>query len=98
MRVLVADDHALFRDGLVSLLERAPIRALGVISYGVYIFHMPCLKVAIATVKKVSPSDEGNQLVIGLVGFALTVGVAAVTYLIVERPIARWAKKRTAQR
>lgn len=33
--------------GLLKLLEFAPLRGLGVISLGLYIFHFPCLKLAV---------------------------------------------------
>jgi DNA-binding NarL/FixJ family response regulator len=34
MRILVADDHALFRDGIVSLLEAAGLDVVGQVGNG----------------------------------------------------------------
>ena len=34
MRVLVADDHSLFRDGIISLLEAAGIQVVGQVGDG----------------------------------------------------------------
>ncbi len=79
--------------GLLKLLESMPLRGLGTISFGLYLFHMPCLKIAVLATDKASL--PGNQLLIGGLGFALTVTVAGVVNVFVERPIQRYFQSRS---
>lgn len=63
------------------LLSVAPLRALGLISYGLYLWHWPVF-VAL------SPERTGLQgVTLAAVRVATSVGVAAVSYRMVEQPI-----------
>ena len=76
-----------------SLVARAlslrPLAALGVISYGVYLFHWPLFLL----ITKDTAHADGVKL------FALRIGatlaLAAVSYAVVENPIRRGALRRT---
>jgi peptidoglycan/LPS O-acetylase OafA/YrhL len=80
--------------GPAGLLELAPVRWLGTVSYGAYLWHMPVLFVLRA---------EGRMPVSPLPAFALVLGLtlvaAAVSWYGVERPAVRWAqaRRRTAR-
>jgi peptidoglycan/LPS O-acetylase OafA/YrhL/lysophospholipase L1-like esterase len=77
--------------GLVAkFLSIAPLRALGLISYGAYLWHWP--------IYVYLDSDRVGVDGWGLLGvrLAVTLGVSAVSYWLVERPIRRGAgSKRT---
>ena len=70
-------------------LSVRPLTALGVISYGVYLFHWPLFLL----ITKASTHSDGVKL------FALragaTVALATISYVIVENPIRRGALRRT---
>ena len=72
-----------------SLLESYPLRMLGLVSYGVYVYHLPCMNVTARLMNywQISPTDR--WLAFALLSFAVTIAVAAGSYMIVERPILR---------
>jgi peptidoglycan/LPS O-acetylase OafA/YrhL len=69
------------RGPLHQVLEAAPTRYLGRITYGVYLYHWPIFLVVI-TPRRMAESWWWIAL-----GLALTLGVAAASYAFVERPI-----------
>ncbi|HEU5101216.1 MAG TPA: serine hydrolase [Roseiflexaceae bacterium] len=71
------------------LLERQPLRWIGLRSYGIYLWHWPIFMV---TRPGVDMPDGGWQL--QLLRFGLAFGLAAVSYSFVELPIRRGALER----
>lgn len=79
-------------EGITSrLLALPPLPALGLISYGVYLWHWP-----------VFLAVDGERT--GLVGWplfslrcAITVGIASASYLLLERPVRRSSLLQSAQ-
>ncbi len=65
------------------VLEASPTRALGRITYGVYLYHWPIFLLVI-TPTRLDASPWWTVL-----GFALSIGVAAAAYVAVERPVMR---------
>lgn len=73
---------------LVTLLEAAPLRAVGKVSYGMYLLHFQALDV----VRALAPPGLPHTLAFLLfaaAAVALTWAVAAVLYRLVERPALR---------
>lgn len=70
-------------------LEARPLRWLGLISYGVYIYHVPCMQV----VQKLTQHFNQPLSTLQFAGasLALTFVVAAVSRVIIERPLLRWS-------
>ncbi|MFK7740573.1 MAG: acyltransferase family protein [Planctomycetota bacterium] len=66
------------------LLSNAPLRAIGRISYAVYLYHMPIYRWVILP----QPTVLRTCLAV-----ALTLAVAAVSYWLIERPILRYAAR-----
>jgi len=66
--------------GRIRALEAKPIAALGVVSYSLYLWHLPVLMLVRRT------GDAGACLVGGL---AAAVIVGVVSYFVVERPLLR---------
>lgn len=63
-------------------LSWAPVAWVGVISYGIYLWHWPLI-VWLGVRTAVGP----RAVVLGVAAVVLTVGIAALSYYLVERPI-----------
>lgn len=71
-----------------ALLESFPWRALGTISYGIYLYHLPVQHATARYMTKVLALDaRSHWLMFGFASLALTVLVASLSFIIVERPI-----------
>jgi peptidoglycan/LPS O-acetylase OafA/YrhL len=72
------------------LLETRPIKALGVISYGVYIYHYAAMQ----TVHRLLPGADyhsgAGKARFAAISLTLTIVVAALSYVVMERPLLRW--------
>jgi peptidoglycan/LPS O-acetylase OafA/YrhL len=79
------------------LLESVPLRFLGVISYGIYIYHYPVLQFCRSFMRRFDLSAMQDWLLFGIMGFAMTIGLAVVSYFIVERPVMRWFRRHEAR-
>ena len=67
-----------------GVLARRPMVWLGLISYGLYLWHWPLLSFAYIAAGQ-EPSVETRVLLV-----LVAIGLAAATYLLVERPIRFW--------
>jgi peptidoglycan/LPS O-acetylase OafA/YrhL len=72
-------------NGLAWLLERAPLRKLGALSYALYLLHIT----ALGLVRKFLPQLAGNPLVVFGLGLPLSVVFALAAHWAVERPFLR---------
>lgn len=77
----------------ISVLEWAPIRFLGRISYGIFLWHYLLIEVV-----RVDWLDEANvasnPLKLAIVALVPTLAVATASWYCIERPIARIAQRR----
>ncbi|MEE8450687.1 MAG: acyltransferase [Thermoguttaceae bacterium] len=76
-----------------AILELAPIRLLGLVSYGVYIYHLPCLKLIAQAMKLARFSVADHWLLFAAAGLTLSVTIAGTSYVLIERPALQWAKR-----
>lgn len=76
------------------LLSWAPLVYLGELTYGVYVYHMPVLKLAAAAYPPDGrdPAEWAAAVMWG--GGAAVLAVAALSYHLLEVPVRRWAKGR----
>nr|WP_180882983.1 acyltransferase [Mesorhizobium loti] len=80
----------------VALLETWPLRSLGRISYGCYIFHEFVHFYDIeAAVRKFGVMLETPDWIPVPIEFVVTVGLATVSWQFFERPIMAWAHRMT---
>ena len=81
--VVVADVRQLDRGPLGAVLSLPPLRWLGTISYGVYLWHWPIIVY-------VTPGRTGlSGAALDLVRIVLTLAFSTASYYVVERPIRR---------
>lgn len=83
--------------GITKLLEQRAIRWLGAISYGIYLFHLPCLKAVANALERIGWDKETHWLALGIGGLLLTLPLAAASFFLIEKPIMRWADRRTGR-
>ncbi|MBF4576698.1 acyltransferase [Frondihabitans sp. VKM Ac-2883] len=78
------------RPGLVGrMLDLPVLRGLGLISFGVYLWHMPVVRGLDRWVPRIGGGGWPHYLAaVALVG-AVSVALATITYLVVERPAMR---------
>ncbi|MBN1909364.1 MAG: acyltransferase [Pirellulales bacterium] len=80
-----------------AVLELAPVRALGLISYGIYIYHLPCLKLIARVMRRADAPPGDHWLLFATASLALSIVVAGASYILLERPVLRWAKRRRSE-
>lgn len=76
-----------------SLLEWAPIKWLGIISYGLYIFHWPIQQASVQLLQVLGLSANEHMILFAGMSFVITVIFAHFSYLIIEAPILKRFKK-----
>lgn len=72
-----------------KVLDGFPLRHLGLISYGVYLYHFPVLHVTARYLARISIDVQKEWWLLGAISLGLTIAVATASYLIVERPLIR---------
>ena len=80
-----------------KLLEYKFLKWLGVISYGIYIFHYPLQKALKIALEKLGVSVSEQWLLFGLLTSAATVVLASLSYRFVEQPIVRYFRDKKVQ-
>ncbi len=77
--------------GVPALLSRPLPHRLGLISYGIFLWHLPILRWLMPAMG--IPYFTGRGILVALVVIPVSVGVAAVSYAVVERPAQRYAHR-----
>ena len=75
------------------VLELAPFRWLGTISYGVYIYHMLCMQFVRRVLESVGFESAEMKWAFAVLSLVLTIVVATSSYLALERPFLRWWRR-----
>jgi peptidoglycan/LPS O-acetylase OafA/YrhL len=73
----------------LKIFESRGIRNLGIISYGIYLYHYPCLLYIEHYMRIRNLDVEIHWLIFGSISLAATVITATISYFAVERPFLR---------
>lgn len=76
-----------------ALLDSLPLRGLGALSYGIYIYHLPCLNGLDRFLREQQVDAAQHPLLFGTAALLITLAVASLSYLAVERPLLRRAHR-----
>jgi peptidoglycan/LPS O-acetylase OafA/YrhL len=66
---------------------------LGIISYGIYIYHLPCLTFIDRYMARFGMDAAEHWILLGVTGLSLSIAISALSFIVVEKPILRAAKK-----
>lgn len=77
--------------GYEALAKQRFLRYLGKISYGLYVFHLPCLMIVGTIFSRVLKSN--SQLTAALIALPVTIAVASVSYRYLETPFLRMKER-----
>ncbi|MBI4753153.1 acyltransferase [Candidatus Desantisbacteria bacterium] len=75
------------------LLDSFPIRGLGIISYGIYIYHLPIQHVTDKYMQKTGMNAGENWILFGMISLILSILIASLSYIAIESPILRISKR-----
>lgn len=87
--------YAALSDGMArAILTSSPLRKLGDISYGVYLWHYPTMfMLPYLLGSYVGTKDPMVFLATGLIGLPLTLMIASLSYRFFERPLMQFASR-----
>jgi len=75
---------------LEAVFSLRPIRYLGMIAYGLYLFHIGCLSAVHTIAIRIHPAESGwANLAVSSIGIGLTMLLAAVSWQYFEKPLIR---------
>ena len=86
MAVLLSAPHTGFA---AKCLESFPLRTLGRVSYGFYIWHLPVLTYTDQYLARLGLDAAEHWIVFGFLGLLLSLVIATVSFVLVERPLLR---------
>jgi len=75
------------------ILGSGPFRILGMLSYGIYIYHLPVLRLIDRTMAESSMDAAEHWVILGLSSLTLTLLAATISYFLVERPALSLARR-----
>ncbi|APR79792.1 acyltransferase 3 [Minicystis rosea] len=82
-------------DGLTRILAPAPLTAIGVVSYGVFLYHQLAIGLVGSVLRAPGLASLAANAILAL---ALAVAAGTASWLFVERPVMRWAAARSPRR
>ena len=74
-------------------LDSYPLRKIGLISYGFYIWHKPSLDYIDRYMTRFGLDAAEHWILFGFVGLLLSVVLASISYLAIEKPVFNRVKK-----
>ena len=78
-----------------QLLDLKPVRWLGAISFGMYVYHLPCLSLVKKWLEKSGESIAQNPWPLAMYGLLLALAVSLASFVLIERPLWNWSRRRT---
>lgn len=81
--------------GYNRALQSRPFRAVGRVSYGMFLWSVPVIGVAQLEWIPLEPKFHGRSAVVAIVAFATTFVIGSLSWLLVEQPALRLKPRRT---
>lgn len=81
----------------IKFLEIAPLRYLGKISYGLYVYHFPIIWFS-TRVRDISVFVDVSFELVSLLAFFMTIVLASISYFLLEKPLIQLKDKVAAYR
>ncbi|MCU7939373.1 MAG: acyltransferase [gamma proteobacterium symbiont of Bathyaustriella thionipta] len=69
------------------LLNSLPLRFMGMISYGIYIYHLPILGFVDHYMMAIALDAREHWIILGSIALALSIFAATISYYLIERPV-----------
>jgi peptidoglycan/LPS O-acetylase OafA/YrhL len=85
--------------GSMSILRTRPVRALGKISYPLYLVHVPAIALMRHLLQQIAPNLGPVPFAVALIGLSMVASVvlAALLHVTIERPMMDFGKRATAR-
>jgi len=77
-----------------KILECPVFKSLGKISYGIYLYHYPCLMFLEWQMRQKGLDVENHWILFGCAGLAITIVTALFSYILIERPSLRLVRRK----
>ena len=84
--------------GIIKVLESDLLRYIGSISYGIYIFHMPCIKLVAKCQNALGVVPSENRFLLLILSFTLTMIIAGTCTKYLETPVLNLIKNKVRRR
>jgi peptidoglycan/LPS O-acetylase OafA/YrhL len=75
------------------ILDGFVLRKLGAISYGIYIYHLPCLNTIDRYMTTLGIDAGQHWVIFGLAGMVFSISISIVSFVAVEKPIIKFVRK-----
>lgn len=76
-----------------AILEAPPLRSLGIISFGIYVYHYPAMELVDGIMRRGGVSVQDQPAMFGAGSMVVTLAVAAVSYILIEAPLLRLGRQ-----
>ena len=76
-----------------QILDSRPIRLLGTLSYGIYIYHLPVLGLVDRTMAESAMDAREHWGYLAIISLAFTLLAAVISYVLVERPALKLVRR-----
>lgn len=86
------------RPAVARACDLAPLTALGLVSYSLYLFHNPVTGAVARVVRRFMPGGLASDIVLFACVLGGSVGVAALMYVVIEKPAVRWSHRVVGRR
>jgi peptidoglycan/LPS O-acetylase OafA/YrhL len=77
------------------ILDGFVLRKLGAISYGIYIYHLPCLNTIDRYMATFGMDAAKHWAIFGLAGIVSSILISIVSFVVLEKPIMKFVRKKS---
>ena len=81
------------RSATLGFLSSYPVQKIGLISYSLYLFHSPVTGSFMRVFRHFMPTSIASDLLAAVLAVALCIAVAAIAYVLFERPAIAWSRR-----